>query len=164
MADSSFVEVGAKANAVRTLKHSLRGKEERRDTVSKGTQSARERALGLLGPLERRIMREVWSETVAGEFVVRDVLDRMPELAYTTVMTTLNRLADKGMLAVTPVRGQRAHAYHVTTSPEEFLIRGSRDQVARVVEQFGDTAIAAFAERLDGLSTEQLTRLRKLAE
>src|SRR5207248_665149 len=95
-------------------------------------------------------------------FVVRDVQARMPELAYTTVMTTVNRLADKGLLDVQLVRGQRAHSYRVAASPEAFLARASREQVEQVVERFGDAAMAAFAERLSRLSPEQLRRLEEL--
>ena len=51
-----------------------------------------DRAVSLLGPLEGRIMRAVWTGQAAEAFVVRDVHALMPELAYTTVMTTLHRL------------------------------------------------------------------------
>ena len=119
-----------------------------------------DRALRLLGPLEGRIMRAIWTGAVREPFVVRDIQALMPELAYTTVMTTLNRLAEKGILRVKRVHRQRAHAYRATGSAEEFLARESKDQVERVVEQFGEAAMVAFVERLDCLSPEQLERLR----
>jgi predicted transcriptional regulator len=56
----------------------------------------------LLGDLELAIMREAWGrETVT----VRDVLEalnrkRKLPLAYTTVMTVMSRLAEKGLLAI----------------------------------------------------------------
>lgn len=106
-------------------------------------------------------MREVWTGTIPQPFVVRDVQAFMPELAYTTVMTTANRLAEKGLLEVQPIKGQRAHVYRTALSPEAFLGRASREQVEQVVERFGDVAIAAFAERLSELSPEQLRRLEE---
>jgi len=124
--------------------------------------TALETALGLLGPLEGRIMSEIWSGSVPDEFVVRDVQRLMPNLAYTTVMTTLNRLVDKGLLGVKAIRGQRAHAYHVAVEPEEFLAKASRERVEQVVEQFGEAAIVAFAERLNRLSPEYRRRLKEL--
>lgn len=124
--------------------------------------TALETSLGLLGPLEGRIMSEIWSKSVPDGFVVRDVQKLMPELAYTTVMTTLNRLVDKGLLDVKAIRGQRAHAYHVAAEPEQFVARTSRERVEQVVEQFGEAAIVAFAERLNRLSPEQLRRLQEL--
>lgn len=124
--------------------------------------TALERALGVLGPLEGRIMREVWSDAVPEPFVVRDVQTLMPELAYTTVMTTLNRLAEKGLLSVRAVHGQRAHEYQPAMDPEGFLVMASREQVEQVVEQFGDAAMVAFAEQLGQLSPERRRRLEEL--
>jgi predicted transcriptional regulator len=109
-------------------------------------------------------MRAIWTGAVDQPFVVRDVHQFMPELAYTTVMTTLNRLVDKGLLSVTAVRRQRAHPYRCLASPEEFLITASRDQVAQIVEQFGDAAIAAFAEHVGTLNPEHRRRLLELTE
>jgi len=123
-----------------------------------------DRALRLLGPLEARIMRDVWTAALPQPFVVRDMQSRMPELAYTTVMTTLNRLADKRLLDVQAVDGQRAHAYGVAIDPPGYLARAGREQVQQVVEQFGDAAIAAFAEHLDRLSPEQLRRLEEVGQ
>ena len=49
-----------------------------------------------LGPLEVEVMEAVWT---FGTSNVRDVTKRMQrELAYTTVMTTLDRLYKKGLL------------------------------------------------------------------
>ena len=124
--------------------------------------SSLDRAVALLGPLEGRIMRALWSGTLQTLNVVRDIQALMPELAYTTVMTTLNRLSDKGILDVHRDVPQKAHPYSVAVTPDEFLQRTSRDEVAQIVERFGEAAIAAFAERLDGLSAEQLAHLRKL--
>jgi predicted transcriptional regulator len=50
-----------------------------------------------LGPLELVVMEAMWS---FGPSFVRDVVGRLDrKLAYTTVMTTLDRLFKKGMLA-----------------------------------------------------------------
>lgn len=49
-----------------------------------------------LGPLEGAVLEIVWAR---GESAVRDVVDRLERpLAYTTVMTTLDRLYKKGLL------------------------------------------------------------------
>jgi len=99
--------------------------------------TALERSLRLLGPLEARIMRTVWTNQVRGRFTVHDMQAHMPELAYTTVMTTLRRLADKGLLTVEHLPGRRAHAYRAVTGPEGFLLRASRQQVEELVDRFG---------------------------
>jgi len=124
-----------------------------------------ERAVALLGPLEGRIMRAVWTGqigTVGEPFVVRDVLPLVPELAYTTVMTTLRRLADKRLLTARAEPGRRAHEYRAV-APTAYLADASAREAAEVVDRYGDAALAAFAARLSGLSAEQRRRLEELA-
>jgi predicted transcriptional regulator len=54
------------------------------------------RHLAALGPLETSVMRILWAR---GESAVRQVVERLERpLAYTTVMTTLDRLFKKGLL------------------------------------------------------------------
>jgi len=61
-----------------------------------GHPEARPRS-GPLGPLEASVMGVLWAH---GECSVREVVDRLERpLAYTTVMTTLDRLYKKGFLA-----------------------------------------------------------------
>lgn len=50
-----------------------------------------------LGPLEERILEELWNR---GNATVRDLIDdTCQDLAYTTVMTTLDRLYKKNLLS-----------------------------------------------------------------
>jgi predicted transcriptional regulator len=121
------------------------------------------RALSLLGPLEGRLMKLIWDGRVREPFIVRDVLTLTPELAYTTVMTTLNRLADKGLLSVTKMGSHQPHKYRANGDVKDFLADSGRAEVDRLVERYGDAALAAFAARLDRLSPgtrEALKRLR----
>ena len=127
-------------------------------------ESQLEIALDQLGPLEARIMRLVWEGRVAEPFVVRSVQRLLPELAYTTVMTTLNRLAEKGILRVKPVAGNRPHEYRAIMDPAAFLLWASRRDADRMVARYGDLALATFADRLDQLSPSQRERLQKLIE
>jgi predicted transcriptional regulator len=120
------------------------------------------RALAVLGPLEARIMRTVWAGGIGQPFVVREMLSRLPGLAYTTVMTTLNRLAGKGLLMVEAAPGQRSHTYRAAGSPAAFLEAVSARAVEELVERYGDVALAAFAAQLDALSADQRRRLERL--
>lgn len=65
-----------------------------------------------LGPLELRVMEALWSREE--EARVRDLLDEFPGVAYTTLMTTLDRLHKKGLLARR--RSGRAFAYTPVSS------------------------------------------------
>lgn len=123
-----------------------------------------DRALSFLGPLERRIMRAVWLAELPSPFVVRDALRVAPELAYTTMMTTLNRLATKGLLRAERVAHSRALHYRSGGTPTDCLVQFSREQARRLRKSFGDRALAAFAAELDELTPEELERLRRLAD
>jgi predicted transcriptional regulator len=126
--------------------------------------TATSRALALLGPLEAAIMASAWSRRLSTPFVVRDAADLLPHLAYTTVMTTVQRLAAKGLLTGSPRGGPHGHQYTLRESPAEFLQRMSQAQVQAAVDRFGDAALAAFAAQLDGLTAQQRARLNRLAE
>lgn len=126
-------------------------------------RKALKQALAQLGPLEARIMLAVWTGTLPEPFVVRDVNALMDELAYTTVMTTVNRLADKGLLRSDPAKQGRAIAYSSSGDPRSFLATASRHQVDQLVNDFGDAALAAFAARLESLSPERRGKLKELA-
>ncbi|MDT5368022.1 MAG: Penicillinase repressor [Mycobacterium sp.] len=122
-----------------------------------------ERAVALLGPLEGRMMCAVWTGQVTDTFVVRDVQALMPQLAYTTVMTTLRRLADKGLLTARAEPGRRAHEYRAAGTAADYLLRASHDEAAQFVARYGDAALSAFAARLADLTPEQRRRLEDLA-
>ena len=127
-------------------------------------QKGLNRALALFGPLEARIMRVIWSGQVGERFTVRDIQQEMSELAYTTIMTTVVRLAGKGLLHARAVSQQKAHEYRVALTPEEFVTRASRQDVAQLVRRYGEAALIAFAARIDGLDPEQKKRLRELGK
>ena len=112
----------------------------------------------LLGPLEAELVRAAWA---AGEPVtVRQLLERInarrsPPLAYTTVMTVMNRLAEKGVLARQKVG--RGYTYEpVSRDPAGLAVRG-------VMRDFGDAAMAHFVEEAKD-DPQTLERLRRLLE
>lgn len=114
-----------------------------------------EQALGVLGPLEARVMRAVWTAEVSPPFTVHDVHDLMPELGYTTVLTTMRRLTDKGLLHAAAAVGRRSHHYRAVGDPATFMAVESEREAASVVERYGDAALAAFALCLEALSPER---------
>jgi len=77
----------------------------------------------ILGELEAEIMEYVWLTYRGGEAIaVRDVyeeLHRRRNLAYTTVMSTMARLARKGMLEVDT--GKQAYTYRPRVSQDELV-------------------------------------------
>src|SRR5437660_8201750 len=84
------------------------------------------RAPAPLGPLEIALMEILWTH---GEGNVRDVIDRLGRpLAYTTVMTTLDRLYKKGLL--TRRKAERAFVYSAALTREEWEQKRAGDFVA----------------------------------
>jgi predicted transcriptional regulator len=70
----------------------------------------------MLGPLEIQVMEVVWS---SGESSVRDVVEKLDsKLAYTTVMTTLDRLFKKGLLD--RHKSERAFLYSPRLSSQDW--------------------------------------------
>jgi predicted transcriptional regulator len=79
-----------------------------------------------LGPLEVSVMEVLW---IRGESNVRDVVDRLGRpLAYTTVMTTLDRLFKKGLLARR--KCDRAFLYSPALNRSEWEYKRAGDFVA----------------------------------
>jgi predicted transcriptional regulator len=80
-----------------------------------GFKSSHELLEKSLGSLERDVMTIVWTRS---ELSVRDVCDEMgSSIAYTTLMTTMDRLYKKGLLTRRKVG--RAFVYAATVSRDE---------------------------------------------
>jgi predicted transcriptional regulator len=97
------------------------------------------------GPLEGEIMEAVWRADRAVS--VREIVealnaDRSEPLAYTTVMTVMNRLADKQALARSPAG--RSYLYEAT-APDPAGIA-----VKNVIRTYGDEAVAHFVDQARG--------------
>src|SRR6266536_6052265 len=69
----------------------------------------------LFGALELRVLDAMWRR--GGEVSVRDLQSEFPVSAYTTLMTTMDRLHRKGVLERRKVG--RAFAYRAVSSREE---------------------------------------------
>ena len=69
-----------------------------------------------LGPLEARVLDALWARDRAAS--VRDLQPEFPAIAYTTLMTTLDRLHRKGVLA--REKQGRAFVYAPAASRDEF--------------------------------------------
>jgi predicted transcriptional regulator len=80
-----------------------------------GFKSSRQMLEGSLGALEREVLGIVWDR---GETTVRDACDRLRSpIAYTTVMTTMDRLYKKGLLGRR--KAGRAFVYHAVATRNE---------------------------------------------
>lgn len=114
-----------------------------------------------LGGTEMEVLREVWS---LGHATARDVHDRILErrrLAYTTVMTVMKNLADKGYLQY-EAEGT-AYVYTAARPPSE--VQGS--VLSGILEKvFGGSPtslVQALVQRED-LSEDDRAEIRRLID
>lgn len=116
----------------------------------------------VLGPLEAEIMDVVWDKD---EVTVRDVhqaIDARRPIAYTTVMTTLGRLTDKGLLA--RWEDQPAHRYTPILTRDQYARSTVKSVVDWLVSHFPDPAVAYLVDRVEHEDQEVIDRLREAIE
>jgi predicted transcriptional regulator len=134
---------------------------EQEAILPKKTTDVHDRLSRLLGELEREVAEWAWQQP-PGELTVRQALEaiklnRHAPIAYTTVMTVMSHLADKGLF--TRRLEGKTYYYRVVRTKEEFIARSAARQVERLVESFGDLALAQFADQLASANPELLARL-----
>lgn len=123
--------------------------------------STEEKIGKVLGELESEIMEIVWHSK--GPVSVRTVtqsLQKKRQIAYTTVMTIMGRLTEKGILKRS--ESGKAYTYQPVYSKEKFLARVSRQIIKNFISSFGDAAIAHFAEEINKLEPVKRKNLTKL--
>ncbi|MGO9403274.1 MAG: BlaI/MecI/CopY family transcriptional regulator [Terriglobales bacterium] len=110
-----------------------------------------------LGPFEQQLLQELWSH---GSATVRELLeDGKIHQAYTTVMTTVDRLYKKGLLD--RVAEGRAFRYTPRHSPEEL----QRVRALESIEQLlgsGDASLLPLSYLVEALSTHDAQLLDEL--
>lgn len=116
------------------------------------------RARLAMGELEARVMDVLWDQDdwlTPGE--VNAALETDPPLAYTTVMTILVRLHDKGLVEREKVG--RAWTYHPLETREE----ATAARMQAVLERPGDRKLA-LASFVEGMSAAERSALRRALE
>ena len=120
----------------------------------------------VFGPLEIRVLEALWARRAPA--AVRDLQPEFPGVAYTTLMTTLDRLFRKGTLS--RVKSGRAFFYRPKSSQQELiselagstfatLLPGDADAVRPILSLFVDTVVERDLALLDEL--ERLVKARR---
>lgn len=116
----------------------------------------------MLGDLELAIMRVAWSRQSVTVRDVLDVLNKTRRLAYTTVMTVMGRLANKGLFIAE--KAGKTYRYRAAFTQEEFDARTAGQVVGSLIADFGgEVAISQFVRKLAEADPVQLNRLAELA-
>jgi predicted transcriptional regulator len=115
-----------------------------------------------LGELELAIMEVVWQrEPISVSDVLATLNNQKHTLAYTSVMTVMSRLVEKGWLKAEK-RG-RAFFYQAVHSRQEAEATAVSDVVKALLNDFGDLAVVEFIKELDEISPDALSRLAELS-
>lgn len=127
----------------------------------RGFKQPREVASESLGKLEQNVLKEVWHRKEAS---VRDIYLAFEEtIAYTTLMTTLDRLFKKKLL--TRRKDGRAFFYLAAVSPDE-LEQGIREDVIYGLLGHGGEALqpvlACIVDTVSENDREMLDELDRL--
>ncbi|MBA3672899.1 MAG: BlaI/MecI/CopY family transcriptional regulator [Gemmatimonadaceae bacterium] len=117
------------------------------------------RTTRVLGELEERLMEIVWKEHPLS---VREVCARVrrTRLAYTTVMTTLDRLHTKGLLART--KQGNAFLYLPAIDHTEYQRRVIETALAPMFAQDAESVLAALIKVAASVDERNLARLERL--
>jgi len=119
-------------------------------------------SLAQLGPLEQRLLQEIWSR---GNATVRELLhDGNLNIAYTTVMTTLDRLYKKHLLS--RVAEGRAFRYTPCLTQEE-MQRAAAGQAIRQLLESGAASslpLSYLVEAVTEHDAQLLDELQQLVE
>ncbi|MGO9519861.1 MAG: BlaI/MecI/CopY family transcriptional regulator [Candidatus Korobacteraceae bacterium] len=114
----------------------------------------------LLGPLEIEVMEVLWA---GDECSVRDVVERLDrKLAYTTVMTTLDRLFKKGLLD--RQKSERAFLYTPRLTHLDWERQRAGDLVAGLLAVSQPSRELLLSSLVDAVGQHDATLLEQLEE
>ncbi len=114
----------------------------------------------VLGSLESEIMEVAWASEC--EVSVRDVLDALKddrELAYTTVMTIMGRLADKKLLEKR--KEGNAFLFKPAISRDEFTGQVVGGLIDDLLSDFSETTMSYFVRRVGEKDRSVLEKLEQ---
>ena len=115
-----------------------------------------------LGELEQAVMDVVWVEECCTVRCVYENIKKKRGIAYTTVMTTMDRLTKKELLE--RVKVGKAYEYRPCCGEQELNQKTSQDIIDLLIKNYGDLAIAQFVDVVDKIDPAKLEALREQVE
>ena len=125
--------------------------------------AGQEPALPHLHELESEVMEQLWS---LGEATVRTVMEALnrharKKRAYTTYMTIMARLHQKGVLDRR--REGKTDVYRPKLDRDDFMTARAQADVEGLVAQYGDVALSHCARQVASLDPARRRALQRLA-
>lgn len=113
-----------------------------------------------LGSLEAEVMEHIWKMKQASVREIVKKLNKKKTVAYTTIMTVMARLNDKGILK-RHLDKRGAYIYYPVQSKEFFLVAASRQVAKNFVKEFGEVGVAQFIDMLDKSDLKKIKEWKK---
>lgn len=107
-----------------------------------------------LGPLEEQIMNVIWNEQCETGKQVWEKIGKSNNVAYTTIMTVMNRLVDKGYLSKSKLNG-KTYVYKSLHSKQQKLRTVIKSTLDMWVNTFGEEAVATFIDEADRIAHQK---------
>lgn len=120
----------------------------------------------IFGTLEAKVMSKIWEmRTPVRVREVYEKLKKEKKIAYTTVMSTMNTLYEKGLLdrKITKGRGGLLYVYWPKRSRQEIERSTVKQVIDSLIRNFGDSVTAYMVEMATS-DDERITAFRKLFE
>jgi predicted transcriptional regulator len=117
-----------------------------------------------LGPLESNIMEAIWGSKKT-PITVREIyaaLNKTKKIAYTTVMSTMDRLFEKDLLdrKIEKGRGGLYYVYWPKLEKQNFQKSAVREVLASLIGNFGEVVTSCLIEETD-MREEERKALRE---
>lgn len=123
----------------------------------------------VLGELETAVLERIWGKK---NVTVRDVFNELQQerdIAYTTVMTTMERLWKKGLLNRVMERSQRqmhgnAYLYSPVYSKKSLIQKCINQVLDNILPDITEPSLAHFVSNLEKVNPALLGELKKLLQ
>ncbi|MEO8286506.1 MAG: BlaI/MecI/CopY family transcriptional regulator [Chloroflexota bacterium] len=113
----------------------------------------------VLGPLEGDIMEVIWEQGPTTVSSVHKTLRETKDIAYTTVMTTMSRLAKKNLL--NQDKSSASYVYSAALGKSDFERYVVTGIIHALLNDYGDSFVDCFVEVLGEISPSSRERLRQ---
>lgn len=128
---------------------------------TRSQKGRRAKAAEELTEAEWAIMKVVWEKEPCTAGTVQEMLAGSKDWAYSTVKTTMDRMAEKGFLAIEKIRNLQLFRASISE------VEARRAEFRRMLTRAFDGALTPMMQFLiehEGLSTDEAAQLRQLVD
>jgi len=114
----------------------------------------------MLGELETEIMEIIWNQKgVISVKHVAEILGKKRKIAYTTAMTIMTRLVEKGVL-VRHLNGS-SYLYKPRITKEQFVAKTVHGIFSTAISTLGDSVLSHFIKEIQKINPKKRQELLK---